>query len=52
MLLISLMQIDDLKLRLSRAEAEAANFKSLKENLEYRIAMLASEIERLNVKNK
>lgn len=50
--MIRLMQNDDLKLRLSRSEAEAATFKSLKESLEARLAMLAAEIERLNFKNK
>lgn len=46
--------MEELRGRLSKAEAEAADFKALKESLESRLAMLASEIERLShmIKNK
>jgi uncharacterized small protein (DUF1192 family) len=39
--------IDDLKLRLSKAESDADELRAFREGLENRIAMLASEIERL-----
>lgn len=46
------MKNDDLRERISKAEQEADDQRRARENYENRVAMLASEVERLGVKIK